>query len=480
MDIDISKIVFGTDGWRGILNTEINISSVKIVAQAFADYLLLPNKMDANKSANISIVIGYDGRKYSYEFAYAFASVLSGNSIKVFLSNKITPTPVVSYFIKSKGLNAGVMITASHNPPNYNGIKFKGYYGGPFLTEETLKVEDLLNKSAIKESSENISITDICLPYLEHIESYFNFSLISKADLNVAIDSMAGAGGDFLSKILNRYGVKNKTIFDTPDEDFCGRLAEPIAKNLLPLSDELKKGNYSIGVATDGDADRLGVLIENGDFLSAQETILMLADYCKNVKNISGNIVKTSSVTNKLTKYFSHICSVEDVQVGFKYICEKMISDDVAFGCEESGGFGFKGHIPERDGIFSSLIFIEMLAYSKLNRLSDYLKLIRNKFGNIFYSRIDYHYSKSDRLNLLPDLSRKELDFGRFKQIDLLPFYSSRNIINGLKFVFEGNTQWLLLRSSETEPMIRIYAEGNSDEEVSELLTLGKKLIEPD
>lgn len=466
------KIIFGTDGWRGLLNSEINEETIALVAQAFADYNL-------QKFSQPSIAIGFDGRRNSEKFAKIFAETLSGNNIKVFLSDRIIPTPALSLYVKHNNLNSGVMITASHNPPEYNGVKFKAHYGGPFLTEETLKVEELIGKSSIRKNTDKIEKTNFLLPYVEKVEKLIDFDLIRRSRLNILIDSMGGSGSDYLERILLAHNIPAKTIFSPPDENFYGRLAEPIEKNLSPLKKELKGNDYSLGLATDGDADRCGVMLDNGEWLSSQETILLLTDFIVNTKKLKGHIVKTASVTDKLKTLFeSKQRNIFDVQVGFKYITEVMIDKKVAFGCEESGGFGYGIHIPERDGILSSLFMIEMIAHSGFNKLSEYVDHKRNEFGNIFYDRIDLKYEKPDRYELLPELYRKFIDsIDNFRVVHAKAFYSSRNVINGLKFFLEGDNRWLLLRSSETEPIVRIYAEGQSDEEVKRFLEFGRKLF---
>lgn len=466
------KIIFGTDGWRGLLDSEVNEETISLVAQAFALYNL-------QRFSEPKIAIGFDGRRNSQKFAKLFAEALSGNNIKVFLSDRIIPTPVLSFFVKHKKLNSGVMITASHNPPQYNGVKFKADYGGPFLTEETLKVEELLGNSPVKKNSANIKQTNLLLPYVEQIEKLIDFEFIRTSRLKILIDSMGGSGGDFLERILLAHNIPAQTIFYPPDENFYGRLSEPIEKNLKPLSEKLKESDYSIGLATDGDADRSGVMLDNGNWLSAQETILLLTDFIVNTKKLKGHIVKTASVTDKLKTLFeSKQRKIYDVQVGFKYITEVMISKNIAFGCEESGGFGYGFHMPERDGIFSSLFMIEMLAHSGYDKLSDFVNHKRKEFGNIFYDRIDLMYDNPDRNELLPNLYRKFIDsIEGFRVIHVKAFYNSRNAINGLKFILEGDNRWLLIRSSETEPIVRIYAEGQSDREVKLFLKYGKQFI---
>lgn len=471
-----NKIQFGTDGWRGLIDSEVNNQTIGAVAQAFAEYL-----WHNSKSTSLKTAVGYDGRKSSQKFAKVFARVLSGNGITTYLSEKITATPVVSYYVYRHKLNAGVMITASHNPPNYNGVKFKADYGGPFFTEQTKQVEELIGQNLVQADDEKIHQVDFLADYTEHIEKFIDFNAIKNSKLNILIDSMSGAGQQIIENMLMKYDIPCKTIFKIAEKDFSGRLAEPIEKNLAPLRDELlKEKNYSLGIATDGDADRLGVMLENGKWLSAQKTILLLCDYLVNNKMLSGNIVKTSSVTDKLrTAFETEKRKVIDVQVGFKYICEKMIAQNTAFGCEESGGYAFKGHIPERDGILSGLFFIEMLAKSGYNKLSALNELKEKTFGDVFYDRIDLPYIKPNREEILPKIFAINPSLiSNFKVEKISEYYSSRNIINGIKFYLEGSNRWLLLRSSETEPMIRIYAEGNSTDEVQDLLESGKKLVE--
>lgn len=466
------SIIFGTDGWRGLLDSEVNEHSVMLVAQALSDYL-------RERSASPSAAVGYDGRRNSRLFAERFAAVLAGNDIDVRLSDAVLPTPALSWCVKANGLHVGVMITASHNPPEYNGIKFKASYGGPFTTEETHLVESFIGRNPVRTAASPVPVTDMIAPYKAQLRSFIDLPLIGKAGLNVVADSMSGAGARCIEELLDGTGTRCTTIFGTPEPTFSGRLAEPIEKNLEPLRDALRAGTYSLGVATDGDADRLGVLLENGDWLSSQETILLLADYLKNVRKLPGDIIKTSSVTNLIDLHFSSpSCTVHDVQVGFKYICETMLRTDAAFGAEESGGYGFRGHIPERDGILSALLVMEMLAVSPFRTISAYLHDIRTRYGTVHYDRIDHPYHAPDRIERLPALENNapETICGH-AVTSTSSFYSSRGVVNGLKFRLEGDARWLLLRSSETEPLIRLYAEGSSEDDVRNILRAGMALI---
>ncbi len=486
------NIFFGTDGWRGLLDDEVNDITVALVAQAFAEYAHAVHGGASHEAGDggtrpdggaAAVALGYDGRRNSKAFAQLFARVLAGNGIACSLSDRVIPTPALSYYVKVKRLDLGVMITASHNPPEYNGIKFKASYGGPFFTEETHKVEALIGHSPVRMSERDVEACDLLSTYTEHLRRIVNFQSIARSGVSVLVDSMSGAGGTLIEQLLAAHGTRAATIYGVPTEDFSGRLAEPIERNLLPLREALCEAlnaqPYGLGVATDGDADRLGVMLETGAWLSSQETIVLLADYLKNGRRIAGDIVKTSSVTNQLQAHFaSSSCTVHDVQVGFKYICETMMATDAAFGAEESGGYGFKGHIPERDGILSALLIIEMLATSGQARLSEYAAAKRSRFGGIHYDRIDKEYHGADRNDILPALELEPpSSIAGFTVMRIAGFRSSRGVTNGLKFTLDGSTRWLLLRSSETEPLIRIYAEGESPEEVTQLLAAGITLI---
>ena len=469
----MSRIFFGTDGWRARIDEDIHLQSVAVVAQAFAAYVL---RESAGKPR---VAVGYDTRRCSRDFAEMFARVLSGNGIDVILSDKVVPTPVLSYTVVDRQCFAGVMITASHNPPCYNGIKFKAAYGGPFSLEQTRAVEALLN---VLEPivSESVPASEDLLPsYVAHVESCIDFGVIRHAGLRVLADSMGGAGGTLIADILAKNGCSGETVYGKPSEDFYGRLPEPISSNLKPLGEALRAGSYALGVATDGDADRLGVCLETGDFLSAQTTILLLVDYLKRVRHEPGAIVHTSSVTGLLRKHFlSPDTPVYDVQVGFKYITDIMVRERVCFGGEESGGFGYAMHLPERDGIFSALLFLEMLSESGCKTLSDYVAERESWLGKVHYARIDTRCDRPDRVELLPRLHEKKvLSVAGFRVVSEQTFLSSRGVVNGIKYVLEGDCRWLLLRASETEPILRFYAEGQDDDEVRTLLSAGPALL---
>jgi len=468
----MEKIFFGTDGWRALIGSDINETSVSVVAQAFAEYILEEGK------ATPSVVLSFDTRRGSSDFAAVFAEVLSGNGITAFLSDRVTPTPVLTFAAKDRGADAGVMITASHNPPVYNGIKFKTSLGGPFSLEATRKVERHLHDAPLRRSRDKVVSADLMTPYLARLEEIIDFPAIRASGIRILIDSMGGAGMTVARDLLRRNGCPADSICGEPSEDFFGRLPEPIEQNLAPLLEGLKDPSYAFGTATDGDADRMGVCLDGGRWFSAQETILLLVDYLKRVRKTPGGLVKTCSVTDRIRRFETPECPVYDVQVGFKYVADVMYTQPIAFGGEESGGFGYGIHIPERDGIFSTMLMAEMLAKSPFRKLSDYAAERLRDLGPIHYRRIDAHYDGADRTRLLPDLAASGLrSLGGQEISGMKTFLSSRGVINGIKFIFAGECRWLLIRASETENIVRFYAEGLSDAEVDRLLESGTALL---
>jgi len=468
-----SGIAFGTDGWRGILGQDMIPDTVAVVAQAFAEYL-------HQKRATPMVAVGFDGRAFSRGFASLFSRVLASNGCAVTLTSEVVPTPVLSYAVHARSLDAGVMITASHNPPQYNGIKFKASYGGPFVTEETHAVERLIGVHPVRYDSAEPRPVSILDGYRQQVERLIDFHLIRNAKLPVLVDSMHGAGAMLLESLLREHGCPVRTVAGDPRNDFGGRTPEPIERNLKPLVEAVSADpEVALGVATDGDADRVGVVLDGGRWLNAQETILLLVHHVVNVRKAPGGIVKTCSVTDKVRELLGGSGrDVHEVQVGFKYVCEKMTSRRIAIGCEESGGYGYGEHIPERDGILSALMLIEMLAASGFRKLSEMIVAQRMKWGEIHYDRIDLEYGAEDRLEILPQLQAsppRKLGPHRVRHVH--SYASSRGIVNGLKFVLDGSCRWLLLRASETEPLVRMYAEGRSDDEVRGFLTAGRNLV---
>lgn len=472
MEPEMDVINFGTDGWRAKMDTAFTFKNVQRVAEAFARFI-------KEEEGHHKVALGFDGRRNSENFALLFARILINRGIEVICSDRITPTPVISYAVINLGCAAGVMITASHNPAEYNGIKFKSRNGSPFSQEQTNRVESLLPADTAEWHDVQVVKQDLLSPYLKHIKKSIDIDLIAQSNLTIAIDSMGGAGGTILQHVLQEAGLEASTIDGVPDEQFAGRAAEPIAQNLAPLSEELKKGDYSVGFATDGDADRLGVMTDQGEWLNIQEVILYLTQYICLSHSHQKKVVKTASVTDKLYGLFEDADDyVVDTQVGFKYVSEAMVAHKAAFGAEESGGFGFREHLPERDGIYSALKFTEMMAKSGVETLSEFVEQKRSTLGTIHYTRIDKTVESPNRHKALKALiETPPAQILGFEVTGTQHYANSKGISNGLKFALKGRPRWLLIRVSETEPLIRVYAEGHTDQEAQQLMKAGEQLF---
>ncbi|MDP1676479.1 MAG: phosphoglucomutase [Bacteroidota bacterium] len=476
----LDTIKFGNDGWRALTGEIFNEENLIRVAEAFVRYL------QSNNLTSRPVAIGFDGRKDSDNFAALFAQVLSGNNIPVILSQSIVPTPVLSFSVKHLNCSSGIMITASHNPAAYNGVKFKAGYGGPFIVEETRKVREFLREEIeTKRNDVNIVKKNFLPDYILHLQTIVDFSALKFFAENpannpsVIIDSMGGAGQTILEDILIPLGWRAQTIFGSPEPNFYDRKPEPIEKNLEPLLYNVSATDAILGIATDGDGDRCAICFEDGKWISVQQTILLLLWHLHEHKKLRGAIIKSVPVTDKV-RVFAERWNFPfyEVNVSFQNIAEIMLRTEYMLGVEESAGFGIQGNVPERDGILSGLLFCELLAMSgkSLYELWDDIKQI---VGELHYKRIDLKLEASE--------DWKESLFNRCEH-----FHPSKNLeeffiekvrklhdketLNGIKFLF-GDSRWLLIRASQTEPLVRIYAEGRTDDELNRLLEEGKMLI---
>jgi alpha-D-glucose phosphate-specific phosphoglucomutase len=466
----MEKIKFGTDGWRGVISEDFTFENVKIVSQAMADYL--KEKGIAEKE----IVIGYDARFLSKEYAQLVASVLAGNGIRVILSDRIQPVPSVCFTIKERKAAGGIMITASHNPFKYNGIKFKGEYAGSADEATTKKIEGFLYKNKPQEmdfeegeKKELIQKIDLTPSYLEFLKSFVNLEAVKERPLKVVIDSMHGAGKDYTAQALKGGKCQVITIRAEENPSFGGVHPEPILENLKALIDKIKEEKADLGLATDGDGDRLGVMDSEGNFVNPHQVLSLLTLHLIESRGWSGGIVKTVSTTSLLNKIAEkYKRKLYKTPVGFKYICELMLKEDILIGGEESGGIGVKNHVPDRDGLLSGLLLLEMLALKK-KPLSQIQEEMRQEFGTYLYKRIDTEYPLDKRDILIPTLRKsppKKLGDIRVKEIDAS---------DGIKFILSDNS-WLLIRTSGTEPIIRIYAESDEKGKLNKIMEAGKEL----
>lgn len=469
------KLKFGLEDCRGLIGEEINHNSIAEIAQAFSNYLF-----DRNDSGHgVKVVVGYDTRKTSKDFALLFARILSGNSIVSLLSEKSGVSAAVSNYVKTNKLNAGVIMTGGHKPAEYNGIKFKDFYGGPFSSVDSISIEDHLGQSLIQADDEFIHQVDIRSKYYESVEPLIDFEAIRYAGLKILIDSMSASGQQILENLFFKHDIDSKTIFKIAENDFSQRIPLVVEENLLPLKSELIKSvKYSFGLATDGDGERLGVMTETGEWVSHQELSILLTDYILNGRNVSGSIVKAISVTDKIKIITDPLnCNVFETNLGFRHITETQLREDIAFGCEETGTFSFKNHIPDSDGLFFGLFVTEMLARSGFKKLSDFLLEKRKSYGQVFFKREKIPIGDSHRLRFTKLAESSLPGFAEFKVKEVKIFQGRNDRISTIKYIFEGDFRWVVIRLSESNSAIKVFAEGNSINEVDRIISSSKQLF---
>ncbi len=473
-----TPIKFGTDGWRGIIAEDFTFDNVRICAQGVADYV---------KQSGLSergLVIGYDTRFASEDFAAAAAEVVAGNNIKVHLCLKPTPTPVVSYTVPALKAAGAIIITASHNPGSWNGFKYKSQEGASAPNEITSQIEKniyQLTADSYQSSAKRLALDkalkkglidymDPDPPYFRHLAKLIDIEELRKQKLKVIVDPMYGAGSGYFKTLLQDGNIELTEINSERNPSFPEIQPEPIAKNLTKLSRLVKEQKANFGLATDGDADRIGIIDEKGNFLNQHQVFALLCLYLLEVRGERGAIVKTLTSTemiSKLGKIFD--VPVYETPVGFKYVAPLMIQKKAIIGGEESGGYGFRGHIPERDGILAGLYFLDFMV--KMGKTpSQLLDYLYSKVGPHYYERIDSHLTKGKRQAILDRLSSGSIDTIAGDKVTKV------DTTDGFRF-FLADESWLLIRLSGTEPLVRLYAEGESLEKVRNLLNEGKKII---
>ena len=488
-----TRISFGTDGWRGVVAEDFTFENVRRVAQATADFW----NGTAGRGNKIAMV-GYDTRFLSEIYAKVVCEVLAANGIKALYPPQPVPTPAVTYAVHDPDIRCrgAVMITASHNPPQFNGYKIKADYAGPADPEICRQIEARIDRLPIKTlrfedglRNGSIELHDPCPAHFAAVKKLVDLRAIRRAKLRVVADSMHGAGGALLQNLIlgqspnlpsqprktgktSARQISVTTIRSERDPLFGGISPEPIGKNLGALYAAVKAARADIGVATDGDADRTGVVDNCGRYVSIQLVFAMLLLHLLRTRKEKGGCVVRSTNCTVLVDRICRAHGLEcvEVPVGFKYICEQMRQRDVLIGGEESGGLGFRGHIPERDGILANLMLLEMLAVTKKN-VTQIVAEIQKEFGRSAYDRIDIRYPLEKRQQLIETLRREP-------PRDLLGTPLARvNDLDGVKYIATDDS-WLMFRTSGTEPIIRIYSEATSSARVKQLLEYGKRLAQ--
>lgn len=483
-------ITFGTDGWRGVMSDTFTFYNVRLVSQAIADAVaadeLLNGSSQADNPDSRRVVVGFDTRFLSDRFAVEAARVLAGNGIKVFLTSADVPTPCVSFAVRELGAIAGIMITASHNAPRYNGLKLKASYGGAASREQCRRVEFYFNDNESRGRGPNLMDYDQSREaglierfnptpsYHDHLRTLIDFDVIAENPQHVAVDSMYGSGRGQIKGILQGTGCEVTEVRGEMNPGFGGIHPEPIARYLGALAGSIAAGHGQLGLATDGDADRIGAMDGRGEFVDPHRLMSLALKYLVEQRGWSGKIVKTVSTTqmiNRLGKKYD--LEVIETPVGFDHIADWMLREDVIIGGEESGGISFKGHIPEGDGVLIGLLILEMVAAtgSTLEELVD--ELLKD-VGPSHYGRLDLRLTRpvpreqlSSRLISGAPKAIGELKVERVSDQDGVKFHMS-------------DDSWLLVRPSGTEPLLRVYAEAATPENLESLLEYGRQVAGAD
>ena len=447
---------------------------MRACAQGVASYLKQASL------ANRGIIVGYDTRFASEDFASAAAEVIAGNGIKVYLCPKATPTPVISYGILAKQAGGAIIITASHNPATWNGFKVKSEHGSSASPDATAEIEKhishtlatgTINKLPLAQALEQglVEYLDLAPIYLDHLTKLIDLDGLRQARLKIVVDSMYGAGAGYFKMLLGDGVIELIEINNERNPLFPGIQPEPIAANLAKLSATVKKQGANVGLATDGDADRIGIIDEKGVFLTPLQVFALLCLYLLEIRGERGLIVKTITTTSmvyRLGEIFN--VPVRETAVGFKYVAPIMLAENALIGGEESGGYGFRGHMPERDGILAGLYYLDLMLKTGKTP-SELLDYLHSKVGPHYFKRVDVEFAKDERQAI-----NKRIRDNFPKSIDGVKVIETHTR-DGFRFVL-ADTAWLLIRFSGTEPVLRIYAESNTLTRVEKLLELGKEL----
>jgi phosphomannomutase len=465
-----SPIKFGTDGWRGVIADTFTFENVRQAAQATADYFKTVQGQEP------AVFVGFDVRFQSRAFAQATAEVMAANGFRVVLLDRPYPTPYVSFEVRRRKFVGGVMITASHNPPSFNGFKVKAHFGGSATPSITAQIEARIaaNAGVQRPAASSTALFETVGPerhYLDHLKSLVDWDWIGKSKLKIVIDSMHGCGGYVLEGLLRDTSCQVQTIRGNPDPLFGGIHPEPMMPQLEPLGDAVRMSGSHVGLATDGDADRLGIVDETGQYVNTLQTLSLLLLHTYRNKGWRGAVARTYSQSLLIPRIAQKFgLELFECPIGFKNIGELMLENEILIGGEESGGIGLSRHLPERDGIFINLLFLDLLAASG-KTCTELIQDMWKEFGEFHYDRRDLH---------IPiDVGNAVVSKWR---TDPPATFAGRRVqeigkLDGSK-VFLENDSWILFRQSGTEPLLRVYCEAPTQEAVAEIMAAGLKLVE--
>jgi alpha-D-glucose phosphate-specific phosphoglucomutase len=467
----MSSIRFGTDGWRGIIAEDFTFANARIVAAAIARYVI------RGEDARKGVLIGYDHRFASDKVAAAVAEVISASGTPVWLADKPCPTPTISLLVRQRAAAGGIVITASHNPYEWNGIKYKASYGSSALPSIVAQIESELETverdgvPSLPARKDLIYSLEPRAPYLDAIEKLVDWDRVRKAKLRFLFDPMHGSAAGLLPELFKRNGVACDEIRGTRDPRFGGVHPEPIEPHIEALRQALRAGKYDAGFCADGDGDRIGAIDRDGSFVNPHQILALLVWHLAGARNLPGDIAKTFSVTkliDKLATKFGR--KLHELPIGFKYVCELMLEQNILIGGEESGGIGTSLYLPERDATVSALLLAELMAWHGKS-LGELLGALHKEFG-------EYHYGRVD-LSVKPGLKEKAIEhFSDGKLTKLLEWpVVRRENLDGIK-VYLGDAGWVMVRSSGTENLLRVYSETNKPETTRRVLGAVTQLVQ--
>jgi phosphomannomutase len=464
-------IRFGTDGWRAVIADGFTFDNVARVAQAYADFVLRQH----TKNGPPAVVVGYDRRFLSEHFAEQVSCILSGNRISVSLFDRDVPTPLVSWAVRERGAAGGVVITASHNPATFNGFKLKAAWGGSATPETTAAVEALLDESPAVSTSPAACSRDALEAetesYRHQLAALVDLERLRSSGARVVVDPMHGTGGRWVESFLGGGSLTVETIRAERDALFGGVAPEPIDRNLGPLKNRVSETRALVGLATDGDADRVGAVSELGVTMTMHEVVPVLLLHLARRRGMTGGVVRTFSQSVLLKRIAAaHGLPLYETPIGFKYIADLMLRDDILMGAEESGGIGVRGHIPERDGILNSLLFLEAVVSSGKTPC-ELVTQVHREFGEFYFNRRDLHTEVERGQALVNSLAARPPATVEGHEV------TSVETLDGTKLLFRDES-WLLFRQSGTEPVLRIYSEATSVEKREALLDYGARLAQ--
>lgn len=465
-------IKFGTDGWRAVIADTFTFENVRIISQAIADWV---NKDLKKKGGVKKVAVGYDARFMSKEFAELVAKVLAANNIKVLLASEMVPTPSLSFGVPDNKCVCGVMITASHNPYAFNGVKIKTAEGGGAGKDITGKVETYLYKTSVKSTSLNDAIKtkkvvmyDFNPSYVKFMRSYLDLKKIKKANFNVIQDVMHGSGSDLITKVLKGTDIRMTLMREDINPWFDGKKPEPVQQYLTGVIKRVKEEKFDLGLVLDGDADRIAAVAPGGEFIHPQKILGLLILHLARNRGREGGVVKTvcgTMMINKIAKKLG--LRLYETPVGFKYISDLMVNERIIAGGEEAGGMGVQDYIPERDGTLAGLLLVEMMVYQKKN-IKQILDEMEKEFGRYYYKIRNVVLRKGQKR---PDISK----LGKLKMVLGKKVVAVKDA-DGIKLECEDES-WVMLRPSGTEPLVRVYSEAKSVKRAEALLDFGEKFL---